>query len=155
MRTIGLVRGERADEIPVQFRDLVQCPPVAALTTVSASGYPQTSVVWCDLEGCCVRVNTMRGFVKDRNMRRDPHVTLLCFDPHEPLRYVEIRGRVVGWTESGARAHLDRLASAYAGRTVQYFGDCIPARFAKTETPVLFRIRPVHVVAVDARGAGS
>jgi hypothetical protein len=37
------------------------------------------------------------------------------------------------------------------GRTVRYFGDCIPARFAETEIPVLCRIRPTRVVALDAR----
>ena len=152
MPTIGRVTGVECAEIPASHRDLVECPAVAALTTVSAAGYPHTSVVWCDVDGDCVRVNTMRGFVKDRNMRRDPRVTLLCFDPREPLRYLEVRGRVVEITESGARAHLDRLASAYAGRPVRFFGGAVPARFADTEIPVIFRIRPTHVVAVDATG---
>jgi hypothetical protein len=53
-------------------------------------------------------------------------------------------------TEEGADRHLDELASKYAGRRVRYFGDAIPARFAETEIPVLCRIRPTHVVAVDA-----
>jgi hypothetical protein len=57
---------------------------VAALTAVMADGYPQTSVVWCDFDGEYVRINTMRGFAKERNMRRDPRVTLLCYDPREP-----------------------------------------------------------------------
>jgi PPOX class probable F420-dependent enzyme len=152
VRTIGLLSASRPGEIPASHRDLAQCPPVAALTTVTAGGYPHTSVVWCDLDGECIRVNTMRGFVKDRNMRRDPHVTLLCFDPHEPLRYLEIRGRVAGATESGAREHLDRMASKYVGRPVEFFGGCVPARFAETEVPVIFTIRPEHVVAVDATG---
>ena len=136
--------------IPVSYRDLVECPPVAALTTVMADGYPQTSVVWCDFDGSCVRVNTMRGFAKERNMRRDPKVTLLCYDPRRPLRYLEVRGRVVEMTEEGASAHLDVLASKYAGRPIRYFGDAIPARFAETEIPVLCKIRPTHVVALDA-----
>jgi PPOX class probable F420-dependent enzyme len=151
----GAISGGRPSEIPASHRDLVECPPVAALTTVTVAGYPHTSVVWCDFDGECVRVNTMRGFAKDRNMRRNPRVTLLCFDPHEPLRYLEVRGRVVAVTESGAREHLDRLASAYAGRPVRFFGDAIPARFAGTEIPVIFRIRPTRVVAVDATGPRS
>jgi hypothetical protein len=35
-------------------------------------------------------------------------------------------------------------------RTVRYFGECIPARFAETEIPVMCRIRPMHVVVMDA-----
>lgn len=124
---------------------------MAALTTVTRDDYPQTSVVWCDYDGEYVRVNTMRGFAKERNMRRDPRVTILCYDPRLPLRYLEIRGEVVEMTEDGALAHLDAIASKYAGRPIHYFGDAIPASFAETEVPVLCRIRPAHVVALDAR----
>ena len=150
MRTIGLRTDHAPDEIPASHRDLIECPPVAALTTVMPDGSPQTSVVWCDTEGAFVRVNTMRGFQKERNMRRNPLVTLLCYDPSEPLRYLEVRGTVVEMTEDGADLHLDELASKYAGRPVRYFGDAIPARYARTEVPILCRIRPTHVVAVDA-----
>jgi PPOX class probable F420-dependent enzyme len=138
--------------IPESHRDLVECPAVAALTTVMPDGYPQTSVVWCDFDGTCVRVNTMRGFQKERNMCRDPKVTLLCYDPRQPLRYLEVRGTVIEMTEDGAAQHLDALASKYAGRPIRYFGDAIAARFAETEIPVLCRIRPTHVVALDAGG---
>ena len=140
--------------IPASHRDLVECPPVAALTTIMPDGYPQTSVTWCDFDGRDLLVNTMRGFRKERNMRRDPRVTLLCYDPKEPLRFLEVRGRVIEMTEDGAARHLDGLASRYAGRTVRYFGDCVPARFAETEIPVLCRIRPTHVVALDATAGG-
>jgi PPOX class probable F420-dependent enzyme len=136
--------------IPPSHRDLVDCPPIAALTTVTKAGYPQTSVVWCDYDGECLLVNTMRGFAKERNMRRNPRVTLLCYDPKQPLRYLEVRGIVAEMTEDGAARHLDEVASKYAGRPIRYFGDAIPARFADTEIPVLCRIRPIHIVAVDA-----
>jgi PPOX class probable F420-dependent enzyme len=150
VRTIGLLSEHRPDEIPASHRDLAECPPVAALTTVTPGGYPQTSVVWCDFDGQCLRVNTMRGFAKERNMRRNPRVTLLCYDPHQPLRYLEVRGIVAEMTEAGAAGHLDCLASKYAGRPIRFFGEAIPASFAQTETPVLCRIRPAHVVALDA-----
>jgi PPOX class probable F420-dependent enzyme len=136
--------------IPPEFLDLVDCPPVAALTTVMPDGQPQTTVVWCDYDGACVRVNTMRGFRKERNMRRNPRVTLLGYDPHEPLRYLEIRGEVIEMTESGALAHLDHLSQRYTGAS-PYFGACVPVELEATETPVLCRIRPTHVYSLDAR----
>jgi PPOX class probable F420-dependent enzyme len=141
--------------IPASHLDLANAPPVAALTTVMPDGYPQTSVVWCDFDGTYLRVNTMRGFRKERNMRRDPKVTLLCYDPGRPLRSLEVRGTVVEMTEEGASAHLDALASTYLGRPVHYFGDVIPVQFAETEIPVLCRIRPTHVVALDATAGGA
>jgi PPOX class probable F420-dependent enzyme len=136
--------------VPAGFGDLVDCPPVAALTTLLPGGRPQTTVVWCDADGDEVRVNTMRGFRKERNMRARRQVTLLCFDPRAPLRSLEIRGRVVEMTEDGARAHLDWLARRYTGAT-HYFGGCVPAELAQSETPVLCRIRPERFVALDAR----
>jgi PPOX class probable F420-dependent enzyme len=149
---IALGSKQGSNQIPASHRDLVQCPPVAALTTVMPDGSPQTSVVWCDVDGVCVRVNTMRGFAKERNMRRNRRVTLCCYDPRQPLRYLEVRGTVLEMTQAGAAEHLDALASTYAGRPIRYFGDAIPARFADTEIPVLCRIRPTHVVALDATG---
>jgi hypothetical protein len=53
MRTIGLVGTRARDTIPASHRDLAECPPVAALSTIGADGYPQTSVVWCDSDGEC------------------------------------------------------------------------------------------------------
>ncbi len=149
-RVAGLLGDHAGDEIPSSHLDLIECPPVATLTTVMADGYPQTSVVWCDFDGEHVRISTMRGFAKERNMRRNPRVTLLCYDPRRPLRYLEVRGTVVEMTEEGAVEHLDGLASKYVGRLLRYFGDVIPATFAETETPILCRVRPAHVVALDA-----
>ncbi len=150
MRNVGLLSSQSSTEIPASHRDLVDCPPVAALTTVAQDGYPQTTVVWCDFDGECVRVSTIRGFAKERNMRRNPRVTLLCYDPRRPLRYLEVRGLVVEMTETGAVEHLDLLASRYAGRQIRYYGGAIPTRFAKTEIPILCRIRPLRVTALDA-----
>lgn len=145
---VSAIRVDR--EIPASHLDLVECPPVAALTTLMPDGSPQTSVVWCDFDGTFVRVNTMKGFRKERNMRRDPRVTLLCFDPRQPLRYLEVRGSVEQMAEEDALSHLDALASKYIGRPIRYFGECVPAALAETEVPVLCQIRPIHVVALDA-----
>jgi PPOX class probable F420-dependent enzyme len=146
----GVLPGDRS-RIPASHLDLVSWPRVAALTTVMPDGSPQTSVVWCDFDGTCIRVNTMRGFQKERNMRRDPRVTLLCYDPREPLRYLEVRGTVESMAEDGALEHLEALASRYARRAIGYFGECVPAELAASEVPVLCRIRPRQVVALDAR----
>jgi PPOX class probable F420-dependent enzyme len=136
--------------IPEAYFDLVNGPRVAALTTVMPNGQPQTTVVWCDFDGTYLRVNTMRGFRKEKNMRRNPKVTLLCYDPRQPLRYIEIRGTVIEMTETGALEHLDGLSMLYTGKA-PYFGECVPAEFKQTEFPVLCKILPTHVVLLDAR----
>ena len=138
------------NKIPADFLDLINCPRVAALTTVMPDGGPQTTVVWCDFDGEYVRVNTMRGFRKEKNMRLNPKVTLLCYDLRQPLRSLEIRGTVVEMTETGALEHLDGLSELYIGRK-PYFGACVPADLKQTEIPVLCKIKPEHVVTLDAR----
>jgi hypothetical protein len=45
--------------------------------------------------------------------------------------------------------HLDRLCELYTGKS-PYFGECIPVEFKERETPVLCKILPTHVVALDA-----
>ena len=138
-------------EIPESHRDLLNGPRVAALTTVMPDGYPQTTVVWCNFDGTHMLVNTMRGFRKEKNMRANPKVTLLCYDPCRPLRYLEIRGTVVEMTEAGALEHLDGLSELYTGRK-PYFGECVPMEFKQKETPVLCKILPMHVTVIDAEG---
>jgi PPOX class probable F420-dependent enzyme len=136
-------------EIPESHRDLLHGPRVAALTTVMPDGYPQTTVVWCNYDGTHVLVNTMRGFQKEKNMRANPKVTLLCYDPHQPLRSLEIRGTVVEMTEEGALEHLDGLSELYTGRK-PYFGTCVPAELKQREVPVLCKILPTRVTVLDA-----
>ena len=97
-------------EVAKSYCDLLNGPRVAALTTIMPDGQPQTTVVWCNFDGTYVLVNTMRGFRKEKNMRSNPKITLLCYDPRHPLRYLEVRGTVVEMTEAGALEHLDRLA---------------------------------------------
>jgi PPOX class probable F420-dependent enzyme len=140
---------QRGAVIPDSHRDLLDGPPVAALTTLMPDGSPHTTPVWCEFDGVHVVVNTMRGFLKERNMRRDPRVTLLCYDPAQTLRSLEVRGRVVEMTEDGAAEHLDRLGERYTGRP--YFSDLVAAGLAKSETPVLCRILPLGIVTLDAR----
>ncbi len=137
-------------QIPEAYLDLVNGPRVAALTTVMPDGQPQTTAVWCNFDGTHVLVNTMRGFRKEKNMRLNPKVTLLCYDPHQPLRFIEVRGTVVEMTEAGALKHLDGLSELYTGMS-PYFGTCVPAEFKEKETPVLCKILPTHVVTLDAR----
>lgn len=150
MNVATMAEREAKSTIPIQFLDLVNGPPVAALTTVMPDGQPQTTVVWCNFDGTHVLVNTMRGFRKERNMRLNPKVTLLCYDPCQPLRSIEVRGMVVEMTEVGAMEHLDCLSELYTGRS-PYFGTCVPAELKEKEIPVLCKVLPTHVVTLDAR----
>lgn len=132
--------------IPDSYRDLLIGPVYAALSTVMPDGQPQTTVVWCDFDGTHVLINTMRGFRKEKNMRANPRVTVLAYELHNPLRFIEVRGQVIEMTEEGALDHLDHLSEVYTGGK-PYFGTCVPVELKEKETPVLCKILPLHVVA--------
>lgn len=99
--------------IPEKYLDLFQKKAFANLATLMPDGRPQVTPVWCDFDGAYVLVNSAKGRMKDRNMRRDPRVSLSIQDPDNPYRYLEVRGRVVEITEQGAEAHIDKMAHKY------------------------------------------
>jgi hypothetical protein len=126
-----------ATTVPDAFKDLFQKKAFAHLATVMPDGSPQSTPVWFDVEGDLFRVNSARGRVKDRNMRRNPRVALSIIDPDNPYRYLEVRGRVVEVTEQGADAHIDALARRYIGQDY-------PFR-QPGEVRVTYKIRPERV----------
>lgn len=131
---------------PESHCDLIDDNNNAVLTTVMPDGQPQTTPVWCSREGKYVLINTMRGFQKEMNMRANPRVTLLAYDPKMPLRNIEIRGTVVQMTEVGALEHLNQLTSKYMGKPdARFFGDSVCAELEAVYTPVKIKIAPTRV----------
>jgi len=126
--------------IPPTHAMLLDRPIVASLATVLPSGQPQVQPVWCAYDGRDVLVNTEKGRVKYRNLHERRRVTLLLINPDDVYHWLEIRGRVVEETESGAREQLDQLAKRYIG------ADKYPWH-QPGDVRVLFRIAPDHVVA--------
>ena len=127
-----------ATVIPEKYSDLLEKRAFASLATLMPDGSPQVTPVWCDRDGEFIRVNSAKGRVKDRNMRRDPRVSLAIADPENPYRYLQIRGRVVEITEQGADDHIDKLSMKYMGK------EKYPFRSA-TEVRVIYKIHPEGV----------
>ncbi|OGC01174.1 MAG: PPOX class F420-dependent enzyme [candidate division NC10 bacterium RIFCSPLOWO2_12_FULL_66_18] len=124
--------------IPQEFRDLLTKKAFAHLATIMPDGSPQVTPVWIDFDGGHVRVNSAKGRIKDKNMRRNGRVALAIQDPDNPYRYLAVRGRVEEITEAGADAHIDSLAKKYLGQ------DRYPHR-QPAEVRVIYRIRPERV----------
>ena len=103
--------------IPDNYLDLLGAKKAFAnIATVLKDGSPQVTPVWFDYTGGKIRVNTARGRVKARTMRKGAPVALAIKDPENPYRYLQIRGKIVGITENGASAHIDSLAKKYLGQ---------------------------------------
>jgi PPOX class probable F420-dependent enzyme len=121
--------------IPEKFQDLFKKKAFCNLATLMPDGKPQVTPVWCDFDGKHVLVNSAKGRVKDRNMRRDPRVSMAILDPDNPYRHLQVQGRVVEITENGADQHIDRLAKKYLGL------DKYPNR-QPGEVRVIYKIEP-------------
>jgi len=127
--------------------DLLTQPIHGVLTTMMPDGWPQSSLVWCDFDGECARVNTTRQRQKGRNMMADPTVSLLVVDPEDATRSIEIRGDVE-IVEDGALEHLDKITRQYTDHT-QYYGYVYPVEQKSKETRIICRIHAVRI-ALDA-----
>jgi len=124
--------------IPEKYADLLEKAAFGNLGTLMKDGSPQVTPVWVDYDGKYVRVNSAMGRVKDKNMRRDPRVSIALQDPANPYRYLEIRGKVVEITQNGADDHINKLAKKYLGKDVYPFRQ-------PGEVRVLYKIEPEKV----------
>lgn len=127
-----------ATQLPDAFVPLFKTKAFAHLATIMSDGTPQVTPIWCDYDGNLVWINSAKGRVKDRNMRRNPQVALEIHDSENPYRYLAIRGRVVEITEDGADDHIDRLAKKYLGM------DKYPNR-SPGEVRVIYKIQPERI----------
>jgi PPOX class probable F420-dependent enzyme len=122
--------------IPEAFNDLLTTKKAFAnLATINADGTPQVTPVWFDWDGGSIRINTAKGRVKDKNLRRMPAVALSIMDPDNPYRYVQVKGRVAAVSESGADAHIDALSRKYLGQDRYPYRKPGEARVTFTITP--------------------
>jgi PPOX class probable F420-dependent enzyme len=73
-------------------RAFLEQPRFAVMATINKSGTPQLTVMWYALadDEDVVVLNATRGLLKERNLRRDPRMSL-CIEDGQ--RYVTLEGR--------------------------------------------------------------
>ena len=88
----------------------------ATFVTIDEDGLPQSTIIWIDAAEGNVLVNTAKGRVKDRNVRRDPKVSVLVVKEGDAYDWISVSGTVVD-IEEGERAerHIDELSHRYDG----------------------------------------
>ncbi len=125
--------------VPDTHRSLLESTVDVVLATVGPDGYPHSSMVWCSYDGDAVLLNTGRGYAKERNMRRRPHVAVFAYDRG---RWVEVQGDAE-LVEEGAVEHLNQLSLQYTGKP-DFYRDVMP-ELAGRETRVIVRVKPTRV----------
>ena len=106
--------------------------------TLNPDGSPQATLTWIDATETHVLVNTAAGRKKDRNVERDPRVTITVQQHDDPYRWISIEGvvdeREIG---PGAEGHIAELAHAYDGRDWTAVDGQVRVRW---------RVRPTHII---------
>jgi PPOX class probable F420-dependent enzyme len=92
--------------------DFCRTKSLAYIGTSDEDGQPQVTPVWIDVIDGKPAFNTAAGRAKERNLRKDPRISLAIADPDDPYKYVEIQGTAT-LTEDGADAFIDALAKKY------------------------------------------
>ncbi len=126
-------------------RKLLDDPNVAVLATINPDGGPQTSAVWVGRDGDDLVISTAAGRRKERNIRREPRVSLTVFDRGDPEQYAEIRG-LATVTEDAGRQLAVRLAEEYDGPGAGEEFLRLPPEVVR----VVVRITPQHVAGSAA-----
>jgi PPOX class probable F420-dependent enzyme len=83
------------------------------VTTLRKDGSPHSTPVWIDTDGENVLFNTSIGRTKERNLRRDPRVSVVVLPAEDQQSgYVSVTG-TASITEAGAVDHINKLAKKY------------------------------------------
>ena len=128
-----------SNELPENYRDLLERPLFAHLATVRPDGAPQSSVMWFDWDGQVLRITHTKTRQKFANIENDPRVALSVADPDDQYRYLEIRGRVEKVEDD------DETASFYRDLQHRYGMDY---EITDAAERVIMTIRPERFVAV-------
>jgi PPOX class probable F420-dependent enzyme len=122
--------------LPPELLDLIASGPMAHLSTISADGSPQVTVIWLGLDGDGdgngngngngdqLVSGHMSRYLKLRNIERDPRVVLSFDVPHPPgvflNPYVILRARAVVEPSDHAWDLLNRLAKIYVSPDAEF-----------------------------------
>ena len=98
-------------ELRDDVRAFLEEPRFGVLGTVNADGSPQQTVMWYELRGDTVMMNTKRGRQKDRNLLRDARASICVEDG---FRYVTLDGTIAMVDDQEvAQADIAALARRY------------------------------------------
>jgi PPOX class probable F420-dependent enzyme len=125
--------------LPDNAKRMLDGQTVVTLATVNDDGSPQASPVWAARDGDDVLMSTLVGRKKERNLRRDPRVSLVLVNPENSYEYVEVRGTAE--LEADPQGDLiERLSQKYTGGA--YTND------GPGDERVTVRVRPERVTGM-------
>lgn len=133
---------------------LFDAPTTASVVTINADGSPQLTPNWVHHDGTNLFLNSVRGRLKDRNLRARPEqVVVMLVNPKNPYHWITVYGEVseIVDEDDAERGHLatesiDYLAGLYLGTTPY------PLRDPNGEVRVRYTVRPTRIVTFGPVG---
>jgi PPOX class probable F420-dependent enzyme len=122
--------------IPASHHDLIEKNPTLALATIGASGFPPVTATWSladDAGTIRLSLNTARQ--KTKNLQRNPECAVFFYDPANPYRTLEIRGRAAIEPDPDY-ALADQVGAKYGGADLREQDQPGETRVSVTITPV-------------------
>src|SRR3954454_5650721 len=102
---------DRSPVLPEPIRAFLSTPRYATLSTIAADGAPHQAVIWYDLDGDDLVINSRRERHWPRNLLRDPRLSIAVTDAERPTHWVGVKGRAL-LVHEGLDATEDPLASS-------------------------------------------
>jgi PPOX class probable F420-dependent enzyme len=130
-----------SETLPEDLVALLREASLCFISTTMRDGSPQLTQTWVDTDGARILINTVDGFQKVKNIRRDPRVAVAVADPNNPSRYYSIRGEVLSVTSAGAAEHIEQLAQRYLGTSYPWYG-------GRGQTRLILTIEPHKIHAM-------
>ena len=124
-----------SDTLPEDLVALLREASLCFISTTMRDGSPQLTQTWVDTDGARILINTVDGFQKVKNIRRDPRVAVAVADSNNPSRYYAIRGEVLSVSSEGAAEHIEELAQRYLGTPYPWYGGRDQTRLILTIEP--------------------
>ncbi|SDL08963.1 PPOX class F420-dependent oxidoreductase [Streptomyces indicus] len=124
-----------------ELKALLDTPVFITVATIQPDGSPQVSPVWVKRDGDDILFSTTLGRQKEKNLRRDPRLSIVVQPFDAPYTYAEIRGSAE-MTEEGGQELIDELAMKYVGKKYAEFN----AAAAQDAPRVVVRVTPRKVI---------
>ena len=119
--------------------EIIEGKNFAYLATSMADGSPHVAPVWIDRNGDTLLINTVPGRLKQKNVSRDPRVTISITQEKNRYRHLFIRGKVIQQTKEGALDHINRLSRKYLGKDYPW----------DDKNRIILRIKPEYVKILE------
>jgi PPOX class probable F420-dependent enzyme len=134
-----------AAKLEGRAREILEAPNYVIVSIPRPDGSVQSVVVWADLDGDNVRLNSAIGRKWPANLQQAKAATVLAMHEGNPYEWVAVEAELIAASTDGADDHIDALAKKYLN------ADSYPYR-NPAEQRIILTLAPKRVHYQPPRG---